>query len=156
MKKYIFLVCIGLYAWSCQGRSSSEGTGTETETNQVPATTPEDRGLVSSADHPVKIKWLEESFDFGEVEEGTVVEHSFTFVNIGREPLLIKDASAACGCTIPNPPTEPIQAGDTAAIVVNFNSQGRLGPQNKEITVTSNASPSLNTLVLKGVVQSKG
>ncbi|SDH07200.1 Protein of unknown function [Psychroflexus sediminis] len=39
--------------------------------------------------------------DFGTVEEGEVVEHTFVFTNTGDAPLIVSDANASCGCTVP-------------------------------------------------------
>ena len=35
--------------------------------------------------------------DFGETEEGSVVEHSFKFTNTGSVPLIISGARSSCG-----------------------------------------------------------
>ena len=38
------------------------------------------------------IAFVEEFHDFGEVQEGEVVEHTFTFTNEGEGPLIISNA----------------------------------------------------------------
>ncbi|MHC4552096.1 MAG: DUF1573 domain-containing protein [Planctomycetota bacterium] len=38
-------------------------------------------------------------FNFGQVEEGEVVEHSFWVQNTGRKDLIIDGVKASCGCT---------------------------------------------------------
>ena len=53
----------------------------------------------------------EESFDFGEIEEGTLAKHDFVFKNTGDAPLIITNASGSCGCTVPQWPREPIAPG---------------------------------------------
>jgi hypothetical protein len=49
--------------------------------------------------------------DFGEISEGTVAEHVFTFTNEGDGPLIISNAQGSCGCTVPIWPRNPIAPG---------------------------------------------
>lgn len=86
-----------------------------------------------------KITFSEKSFDFGEITQGEKVEHVFEFENIGNEPLILSDVRTTCGCTAPEWPREPIAPGKKARLKVVFNSAGKMGMQNKVITVMSNA-----------------
>ncbi|WP_424961706.1 DUF1573 domain-containing protein [Ekhidna sp.] len=86
-----------------------------------------------------KISFTEKSHDFGEITQGEKVEHIFEFENVGNEPLIISDVRTTCGCTAPEWPREPVAPGKTAKIKVVFNSAGKMGMQNKVITVMSNA-----------------
>ena len=86
-----------------------------------------------------KISFTEKSFDFGEITQGEKVEHVFEFENVGNEPLILSDVRTTCGCTAPEWPREPIAPGKTARLKVVFNSAGKMGMQNKVITVMSNA-----------------
>lgn len=86
-----------------------------------------------------KIVFAETSFDFGEITQGDRVEHVFEFENSGNEPLIISDVKTTCGCTAPEWPREPIVPGTKSRIRVVFNSAGKMGMQNKVITVMSNA-----------------
>lgn len=86
-----------------------------------------------------KISFIEKSHDFGEITQGEKVEHIFEFENVGNEPLILSDVRTTCGCTAPEWPREPIAPGKTARIKVVFNSAGKMGMQNKVITVMSNA-----------------
>ncbi|SNT24400.1 Protein of unknown function [Ekhidna lutea] len=86
-----------------------------------------------------KISFTEKSFDFGEITQGEKVEHVFEFENIGTEPLVLSDVRTTCGCTAPEWPREPIAPGSKAKLKVVFNSAGKMGMQNKVITVMSNA-----------------
>ena len=78
------------------------------------------------------------SFDFGEMNQGDVVHHTFTFTNSGSNPLIITDAKGSCGCTIPTWPKEPIAPGGTGNIEVQFNSTGKKDIQDKTVTLTAN------------------
>lgn len=86
-----------------------------------------------------KISFTENSFDFGDIVMGDKVEHVFEFENVGNEPLILSDVRTTCGCTAPEWPREPINPGTAASIKVVFNSAGKMGIQNKVITVMSNA-----------------
>lgn len=86
-----------------------------------------------------KIFFTEKSFDFGDITQGDVVEHVFAFENTGTEPLVLTDVRTTCGCTAPAWTREPIGPGEQGEIKVVFNSRGKIGVQNKVITVMSNA-----------------
>lgn len=77
--------------------------------------------------------------DFGTIKEGPVAEYAFEFTNVGKEPLIIVDAKADCGCTTPDWPKQPILPGKSAAITVRYTTQGHVSPFNKHIYVKSNA-----------------
>ncbi len=80
-----------------------------------------------------------DTYDFGTLKEGPVAEHIFEFTNTGKEPLIIQNASASCGCTTPDWPKEPILPGKTGKISVRYNTQGRVSPFTKEVFIQSNA-----------------
>lgn len=89
------------------------------------------------------IVFEETSFDFGDIHQGDKVEHIFSFQNQGTEPLLLSNVATTCGCTAPSWPREPIPPGETGEIKVVFNSAGKMGRQNKIITVFSNATQNM-------------
>ncbi|MEM6641511.1 MAG: DUF1573 domain-containing protein [Bacteroidota bacterium] len=94
----------------------------------------------------------QESHDFGTIQDGDVVEHTFEFTNTGEAPLLISDAKATCGCTVPDWPKQPIAVGETGQIKVRFNSRNKPGIQNKTVTLTSNTWPTTTRLRIKANV----
>lgn len=75
---------------------------------------------------------------FGTIEEGTVAKYAYHFKNTGSNPLLIYNAIASCGCTVPSYPKEPIPPGGEGEITVEFNSHGRKGHQEKNVLIYSN------------------
>jgi len=101
------------------------------------------------------ISFEEEFHDFGEVQEGEVVEHTFTFTNEGEGPLIISNAQGSCGCTVPDWPRQPIAPGQTGQIKVSFNSKGRAGRQDKRVTLTTNAVPQSKVLNITSTVIAK-
>ncbi len=104
---------------------------------------------------PTNVQIIDSSFDFGKVTDGEVVEFSYRFKNVGNQPLVISNASASCGCTVPEKPEAPIKPGETGFIKVKFNSEGRVGVAHKTVTVQSNANPAFPELLLKGEVLAK-
>ena len=95
------------------------------------------------------ITFDETSYDFGTILIGTIIEHDFTFKNSGSIPLIIKDAASTCGCTIPEIPNAPIMPGQSGKIHVVFDSKGKIGTQNKVVTVYTNAGT--REIALKGI-----
>lgn len=86
------------------------------------------------------IQWEEKTYDFGEIEQGSTVEHTYKFTNVGNEPLIITNVQVTCGCTTPKGwPRDPIMPGGKAEITVAFNSTGKMGKVDKTVTVVSNA-----------------
>jgi hypothetical protein len=85
------------------------------------------------------ISFDETEHNFGRVYEGEQVGWFFSFRNTGTKDLLITNAYASCGCTVPGYNTEPVHPGDSGEIKVVFDSKDRSGIQTKTITVESNA-----------------
>jgi len=109
---------------------------------------------ISAVDAPV-IKFEKEIYDFGVITEGQSVQYEFKFKNTGKTPLIISNANATCGCTVPEYPTKPIKPGDSGNIKVVFNSQGKVGIQDKVVSIISNANPYLATVHIVGEVKAK-
>ena len=82
----------------------------------------------------------EETYDFGDIYQGDVVEHVFEFENTGTEPLIITNVKVTCGCTATNWTRDPILPGEQSSIKVKFDSAGKIVRQNKVISIVSNAT----------------
>jgi hypothetical protein len=92
-------------------------------------------------------------YEFGTVKEGEKVEHTYSFTNTGKSPLILSNVSASCGCTTPEYSRHPINPGEKGSVTVVFDSQNQVGMQQKIITILSNAEPSRTILQLKGEVK---
>lgn len=104
-----------------------------------------------------QITFVESTHDFGDIEQGTKVNHVFEFENSGTEPLILSNVLTTCGCTATSWPREPIAPGEGGEIAVSFNSAGKMGKQNKVITVVSNAVNSQERVkIITNVLPSKG
>lgn len=102
------------------------------------------------------IEFDETTFQWGELIEGEKIQNVFTFTNTGNEPLIISNAKGSCGCTVPRWPREPIMPGETADLLVEFNSKGKGkvegANQSKRVTITANTDPVNTYLTIKGKV----
>lgn len=103
-----------------------------------------------------KIEFAEKGvYNFGDITEGDTVEHVFKFTNAGDSPLVINNITASCGCTTPEWPRDPVAPGADGSVKVRFNSVGKIGQQNKTITVYANTNPPMTDLSFQVMVQPK-
>lgn len=91
------------------------------------------------SDDGPSIKFEKATHDFGDINQGDVVEYTFDFQNTGNEALVLSNVMTSCGCTVPQWPHDPIAAGEKSQIKVRFNSTGKMGHQTKVIRVVSNS-----------------
>lgn len=148
MKKlFVTISCVALFL-AC-GSSENKKADSSVVTNPVTAS----EGA-SSTTAPV-ITFEENMHDFGKLVDGEVVTYKFKFKNTGDSPLLISDASASCGCTVPSYPRQPIASGEEGSIDVQFNSSGKVGTFDKSVTIVANTIPNQTILAIKGVVVEK-
>jgi hypothetical protein len=101
------------------------------------------------------IEFDKSEFDFGTINEGDVVDGTFKVANKGKTDLIITDAKASCGCTVPEWPKDAIKPGDSAEIKFSFNSRGKTGKQSKTITLQTNTANVTETLRISGTVTPK-
>jgi hypothetical protein len=101
------------------------------------------------------VQVIDSVHNFGTIVQGEKVEFNYSFKNTGTNPLVIFNATATCGCTVPEKPEKPILPGETGFLKVVFNSSGKRGHNEKEITVNSNASPAFPILKLVGEINEK-
>lgn len=106
------------------------------------------------SDNLPKFQFKEEMHDFGKIIEGEKATYSFEFTNTGKSDLLIANASASCGCTVPEYPKNPIHAGEKGIIQIAFNSEGKKGMQTKTVTLMANTQPNTKVLTIKAEVYS--
>ncbi len=88
-------------------------------------------------------QYAEFSFDerihkFEEVNEGTQLEHTFTFINKGKAPMVISKYDVECDCTKAVYPKEPILPGEKSEITITFDTTGKLGWQYRKIQLYAN------------------
>lgn len=97
------------------------------------------------------IKFDKTSHNYGKFTEDQPQTCVFKFTNTGNEPLVIHQAFASCGCTVPTFTKEPIAPGKTGEIKVVYNGKGKLpGHFKKTVSVRSNASNALVRVYIEG------
>ena len=99
-----------------------------------------------------QIKFDKTAHDFGKFsEEDPIVKCTFTFTNTGDKPLVINQAVASCGCTVPTYTKTPVQPGEQGTINVTYNGTGKFpGHFRKTITSRSNAKTEMVRLTIEG------
>ena len=108
--------------------------------------------LDKSYDSP-EIEFDFDTYDFGEVKDGEVVEVDFNFTNTGKSDLIIFDASASCGCTVPEyPQNVNIKPGQKENLKVRFDTSDKPGKQMKSVTLTTNTNTGKKIIRLSGFV----
>jgi len=145
--KNLFIIAFAVIAFTaCKQKSKlDEKVAAAANTSAAP---------VAEADAP-KVKFEKEIFDFGVITQGEKVQFDFKFKNTGKTPLIITDATATCGCTVPEYPKTPVKPGEEGVIKVVFDSAGKIGMQDKQVTIFSNANPEADKLHLVGEVKEK-
>jgi hypothetical protein len=86
-------------------------------------------------------------FRFGKISQGEKVEHVYVLKNTGKSDLLIRSVKASCGCTAVQPAKKVISPGESIDIKMVFNSAGKVGNQNKTVTVITN-DPKKSKMIL--------
>ena len=111
--------------------------------------------MVASAQ--AEIKFDKTTHNFGKFSESSpVVTCPFTFTNTGDKPLIINQAVASCGCTVPEYTKDPIQPGDKGTIKVTYNGTGKFpGHFKKSITVRTNGKVEMTRLYIDGEMEEK-
>ncbi len=99
------------------------------------------------------IKFSKEVHDFGRVEVGDTLSHTFYFRNTGERPLRIKKLETSCGCTVADYPEAPIEPGENGTIEVHFNTRGKSGMQTKTVLLTTNGIPEKKRLSITAEVE---
>ncbi len=100
--------------------------------------------------NPPIITFDEDHYDFGTIKQGDVITHEFKFKNTGKGPLLIRKVTTSCGCTTTFYTRDTIKPGQSGVLRVKFNSTGKMGKQQKIITVVTNSpDPASNRVFLR-------
>lgn len=99
-----------------------------------------------------EMKFEETRHNFGVFAQDTaIVSHDFIFTNVGKAPLIIHQASASCGCTVPEYTLEPVMPGEKGKITVTYNGKGRRpGIFRKSITIHNNGKQTPLRIYIEG------
>ncbi|MFB6453637.1 DUF1573 domain-containing protein [Chitinophaga sp. Hz27] len=123
---FYILTCATLFLAACNGNNAQKAAVQDAEKAKI----------IDSKD--VAITFEEKVHDFGEIVQGEKVEYSFKFTNTGKTDAVIEDAISSCGCTVPEWPKEPLKPGQSGFIKVIFDSNGKEGYTQKEVSLKLN------------------
>ncbi|HCI58292.1 MAG TPA: DUF1573 domain-containing protein [Bacteroidia bacterium] len=150
--KHLFLVlCIAATAFiSCKSDQQKKTIEPEMVSNPASAEP-------ANADTSLlpKFDFESDNHEFGSITEGEIVSYNFKFKNSGKAPLIITQASASCGCTVPEYSKDPIAPGQEGFIKVTFNSEGKHGMTSKTITLLANTIPNTKVLTISADISKK-
>lgn len=126
-----FLTCGTLLVAACNNNQPANDK--TAAAGQSPAA-----GTTAEAGKASDLTFEEKVHNFGDIAQGEKVEYSFKFTNTGKDPLVIEDAISSCGCTVPEWPKQPIKPGESGYMKVIFDSHGKSGYTEKEISIRTN------------------
>jgi hypothetical protein len=109
---------------------------------------------ISAQDKKAEISFEKVTYNFGTFSEKDAVQKcTFVFTNTGNAPLIINQAVASCGCTVPAYTKAPVLPGKKGEITVTYNGAGKFpGHFKKSITIRSNAVTEMTRLYIEGVM----
>jgi len=158
MNKLIVFLLAGICFFACKSDRKDSGEIVEVPVsdssfdiirNPVTADGMEDTSMLA------RIVFEKDTFNFGRVKSGKMVEYSFRFTNTGKTPLIITDARSTCGCTVPSFPKNPIEPGKGGVINVKFDTTNKSEDQDKPVTITANTYPRETKVRIIGYVENK-
>lgn len=149
---FALLATTGVMAQSAEGSHAGHNHGTAAPTISASSPlSPVAAAAPTTSLKPENVSFKNEIHDFGNVQEGPSADYEFTFKNTGKEPIILTNVQASCGCTTPSWSKDPVLPGKTGTVKASYNTVGRPGPFTKSITVTSNAG--VRILTIKGNVE---
>jgi len=98
--------------------------------------------------HGSRIAFDQTLFDFGKVEAGELIKHTFFFTNTGNQILEVREVRPSCGCTTAGEWDKQVEPGKYGKIPIQYNSAGNGGVVHKSVTVVC-TDPSNSNAVLQ-------
>jgi hypothetical protein len=77
-------------------------------------------------------------YNFGVVKQGSIARYNLQVTNTGKDTLFIRKISSSCGCTTGKPDKTALLPLETATVLISFNTFGRIGYQEKSVTIITN------------------
>ena len=151
MKKLFLLSALALSLIACK-QTDKKQPATDAEAQKKEAL----QAALADTANLTEIQWID-SVDrkLGKLKANESVSITWRFRNIGTKPLVIENATASCGCTVPEKPEQPIAPGQEGMIKATFNGSGQ-GTILKQVHVYGNLKPSREqTLSFTGEIDIK-
>ena len=153
MKKYVLLILLPVALFSCDIKRKDK-IGDDSKTDSLKAVQ-QILAHEEAMKNTTTVQMIDSIYNFGTITQDEKVEYSYKFKNTGTNPLVVFEAHASCGCTVPEKPEKPVLPGETGYLKVVFNSAGKEGHTEKEINVSANTNPAFPVLKLIGEIKKK-
>ncbi|MEW6193683.1 MAG: DUF1573 domain-containing protein [Bacteroidota bacterium] len=107
--------------------------------------------IVNKSGKNPKLSLNQNQYDFGNVEEGKVVEAKIGFKNAGNDVLEIKDVKTSCGCTAALLSSKKLNPGENGTIKIELDTSNRSGKMVRTVTLYTNDSSNPNQTITLSV-----
>ena len=148
IRPLILSACLALFMAGCQNTTDNATEGKVTPGEVANPATAEGQ----TTQGPI-LTFEKEAHDFGKIMQGEKVSYNFKFRNTGNGNLLLTNASASCGCTVPEYTKEPVPPGGEGIVTVTFDSAGKEGKVSKTVTITANTVPNTKVLTISTEIE---
>lgn len=146
MKKLALIAMAAVLFMACQQKDKGNRVSGDTKVPGID---------VTDTTKWTEVEWVNDTFDFGKINEGPKVNLTYRVKNIGKQPLVIANVEKTCGCTETMKPEKPIMPGETGVIEAVYNSEGHPGVAHKSIIAVYNGKDSPKSLAFTGEVIQK-
>jgi len=100
-----------------------------------------------------RLEIFEEVFNFGILQPGELVNHSFKIINTGNKVLVIDSVEVSCGCTSSVISKTILGPDEETVLEIQFDPKGQKGLLKKEIFIHSNESDEPKIIVITAEVK---
>ncbi len=99
-----------------------------------------------------QLEYEDPSYDFGQVEMGVVVMHSFRYRNSGDEDLIVYFAKGGCTCVQVEYEKDTIAPGGTGEVTMIFNTSNRVGEEVNTLYLQANTAQKVHRAWFRGKI----
>ena len=101
-----------------------------------------------------KLSITETTIDFGKIKQGEKAKATYTLTNEGNTDLNIRMTKSTCSCVTAKVSKDTIKPGDSAELVLTFDSDARRGNQQKSVSIfTNDPGRSIQRVTIKGLIE---
>lgn len=99
-----------------------------------------------------QLEYVEPNYDFGKVEMGTVIRHTFIYRNTGDKDLIIYYGKGGCTCVKVEYEKDTIAPGGTGEVTMIFDTSNRIGKEGNTIFLQANTPQKIHRARFKGEI----
>ncbi len=113
---------------------------------------PSDSGTTTQTLPGPQLEYDSANYDFGKVEMGTVIRHTFIYRNTGDEDLIIYFAKGGCTCVKVEYEKDTIAPGGIGEVTMVFDTSNRIGKEANTIYLQANTPQKIHRARFKGEI----